>query len=398
MRTRPMIKTLTDLKKLSKKRHHSAKSPIAAMIKSNPPALAMTVLETKEEEGSSVRGFPAKAPHKGIHVKQSVKSILFIMIFFLSVMGESIACSGRFLNPITDICWKCLFPLRIAGITVMGGGADPETIRRPICFCKKPPLPAPMPGIPVSFWEPARLVDVTRTPFCLVNLGGVKIADKGIIDRGHVSDDEGEGQKRSFYQVHWYVYPVLYILEVLTDFLCLEAHSIDVAYMTEFDPFWGDDEKSAVLSPEGILFGNPIAQAACVADCVAASARLPLDPLFWCNGCQGSLYPFSGTVGDHVGGVQASLLLTGRMMAKLHREGLLWGYYGTQGLCNKYPMPVIRKSQYRTQMTYPIPETTQCHPLGATEVLWQGGREYPFKGEDFGYLIWRKRDCCLGAI
>nr|WP_284525173.1 TraU family protein [Orientia tsutsugamushi] len=22
-------------------------------------------------------------------------------------------------------------------------------------------------------------------------------------------------------------------------------------------------------------------------------------------------------------------------------------------------------------------------------------REFPVNGEDFGYLIWRKRDCCL---
>lgn len=326
---------------------------------------------------------------------------LWVLVLFMMLgLGEgNSSCSGRFVNPLTDICWKCIFPLRIAGFTVMKGSvADPQTVKKPICFCKKPPIPVPMPGIPISFWEPARLVDVTRTPFCLVNLGGLKIADKGIIDRGHVSDDEGDTQKRSFYQVHWYVYPVLYVLEVLTDFLCLEANSIDVAYMTEFDPFWGDDEKSAILNPEAILFGNPIAQAACVADCVAASVHLPLDPLFWCNGCQGSLYPFSGTVGDHTGGVQTSLLLAGRMMAKLHREGLLWGYYGVKGLCRKYPMPIIRKTQYRTQMTYPVPQTNQCQPLGATEVLWQPGREYPFKGEDFGYLIWRRRDCCLGAI
>ncbi|XEO10470.1 TraU family protein [Orientia tsutsugamushi] len=27
--------------------------------------------------------------------------------------------------------------------------------------------------------------------------------------------------------------------------------------------------------------------------------------------------------------------------------------------------------------------------------MWQAGREFPVNGEDFGYLIWRKRDCCL---
>ncbi|KJW06043.1 traU family protein [Orientia tsutsugamushi str. UT144] len=46
-------------------------------------------------------------------------------------------------------------------------------------------------------------------------------------------------------------------------------------------------------------------------------------------------------------------------------------------------------------MTYPIPETKSCKSIGQTEATWQAGREFPVNGEDFGYLIWRKRDCCL---
>jgi conjugal transfer pilus assembly protein TraU len=119
--------------------------------------------------------------------------------------------------------------------------------------------------------------------------------------------------------------------------------------------------------------------------------------LFWCGGCQGSLYPFSGTIPAHVGGVQASLLATQRMMAKLHRELLLNGYMGKEGQCQKYPMPIIKKTQYKTQMVYPIPSTQRggCHPLGRSESLWASGKEFPYQGEDFGYLIWRKRNCCL---
>lgn len=333
-----------------------------------------------------------------VFLKANVISWMFFILLGASTMNEVAAegtCSGRVVNPMTDICWKCIFPIKIAGVTVVKGGADPGGVKDPICLCNRPPIPFPVPGIPISFWEPARLVDVTRTPYCLVNLGGTQISSAGIKDRGHVSNTERAGHKESFYHIHWYVYPILYWLEILTDFLCLESTSIDIAYMTEFDPFWNNDEKSGILNPEAILFGNPLAQAACIADCFAASAKLPLDPLFWCNGCQGSLYPFTGTVRDHTGGVQASLLLTGRFMAKLHREGLLRGYFGIKGLCDKYPMPIIRKSQYRTQMTYPIPQTDKCQPLGATEVLWQARREFPYKGEDFGYLIWRKRDCCL---
>lgn len=327
-----------------------------------------------------------------------MRVILTFLFLSLPFQGHT-KCTGRLVNPFSDVCWKCLFPLKISGMTVMaGGGADPNTTRRPICFCKKPPSPIPLPGIPISFWEPVRLVDVTRTPFCLVSMGGVQVTTSGVRGRGHVSEEEGDGSKQSFYHAHWYVYPLFYVLEVLTDFLCLEKASWDVAYMTEFDPFWGDDEKGALLSPEGILFGNPLAQAACAADCVASSVHLPFDSLFWCSGCQGSLYPFSGSVKDHSSGVQASLLLVGRLMAKLHRQGLLWGYFGEAGLCGKYPMPVIRKSQYRTQMVYPIPQSTRCQPLGASEVVWQAGKEYPFKGEDFAYLIWRQRQCCLGAL
>jgi hypothetical protein len=74
-----------------------------------------------------------------------------------------------------------------------------------------------------------------------------------------------------------------------------------VAYITELDPLWNADELSFILNPEAILFGNPIAQAACAADCVAATAGFPLNPLFWCGGCQGSLYPFTGNNPAHNG-------------------------------------------------------------------------------------------------
>ena len=326
-----------------------------------------------------------------------VRGVSFSLFFlFLSLFDASLhaKCVGRFVNPVTDICWKCLFPIKIAGFTIVDGGPDPAGAKGFLCACGKP---KPRIGIPVSFWEPARLVDVTRTPYCLVNMGGISVANTGTRGRGDIEEDPDTVTKKSFYQVHWYTYPVIYWLELLMDFICLENMSIDLAYVTELDPLWNDDEKNSILNPEALLFGNVIAQAACAADCIAASASLPLDPLFWCGGCQGSLYPFTGTIDHHTGGVQASLLVVQKMIARLHREGLLWGYMGEAGLCGKYFMPFIRKSQYRTQMTYPVANTQNCHPLGHTEIFWGAGKEFPYKGSDFGYLIWRKRDCCMCA-
>jgi conjugal transfer pilus assembly protein TraU len=327
--------------------------------------------------------------------KMIVFSIFVFLVFFTAPVQSN--CVGRFVNPITDICWSCLFPITIGGIRVSSAGEDTKNTHSILCKCPMPGPPWVRIGIPISFWEPVRLVDVTRTPYCLVSLGGISLMDKGIQGRGSVGNNSGNRMRHSFYHVHWYIYPLIYWLELLTDFICLEQGAFDVAYLTELDPLWNDDETAFIINPEAVLFGNPIAQAACAVDCITASTGFPHDFLFWCGGCQGSLYPFTGTVSAHVGGVQGSLLVVQRMIAKLHREGLLWGYVGVDGLCNKYPMPIIRKTQYKTQMVYPIPSTSNngCHPLGRSEALWAMGKEYPFQGEDFAYLIWRKRSCCM---
>lgn len=33
----------------------------------------------------------------------------------------AVACEGRFVNPITDICWRCMFPLSLGSAQVTGG-------------------------------------------------------------------------------------------------------------------------------------------------------------------------------------------------------------------------------------------------------------------------------------
>ena len=208
----------------------------------------------------------------------------------------------------------------------------------------------------------------------------------------------GDGAKGSVWHAHYYMYPLLSWIGVLLDLGCLEGGGLDIAWTSELDPAWLDDELSFLLNPEAALFANLPAQAACAADCAAASAGLPLDPMFWCAGCQGGMYPLTGNVAAHVGGVQASLLAAQRLVYRLHRAGIAWGTSGSAALCARYPMPVMRKSQYRWQMTEPVPATspmTGCNPTGRSSVLWESLRELPVAGENFGYLLWRKRTCCM---
>lgn len=293
-------------------------------------------------------------------------------------------CEGRFLNPITDICWECVLPITIAPPGV--------------CTC-----PAPYPeyvrfGIVFQFWEPVWIVDVARAPFCFVNLG--TSIDPGYdTTSGFISQTPGSRATEAFYQLH--VYEDFFYTDTLGSTVS-SACKLDysggpdygVEWFTEFDPTWSDDELAFILGQEAALFANVVSQTACAADCVSATAGTPLDALFWCAGCQGSIYPMGGRTSEQTGGVMASDLLAERLIAKMHRQLMAWDT--TSWECGSTPAPIIKKSQYRLQITYPIPGTgIGCPAFGASEVPEAVGQEVPYTGEDFGYLIWRERRCCV---
>ena len=145
-------------------------------------------------------------------------------------------CTGKFVNPITDVCWSCLFPLSIGGLSIWKGSRpDPQNPSFPLCACGSP---IPRIGISVGFWEPVRLVDVTNKAWCFPNLGGIRLNPGFAIGNGHVqgrSQIGGKAQNSSQWQSHYYVYPLLYWMEILTDFLCFEQTTFDVAYVTEIE-------------------------------------------------------------------------------------------------------------------------------------------------------------------
>ncbi len=92
--------------------------------------------------------------------------------------------------------------------------------------------------------------------------------------------------------------------------------------------------------------------------------------------------------------MDSSLLLVQRMAAKLHRQFIARDTSSSQAMCMSLPQPILRKGQYKTQMLYPTPFTSNAHPFGRVTQPWSAGREYPVRGEDAAYLIWRKRACC----
>jgi conjugal transfer pilus assembly protein TraU len=87
-----------------------------------------------------------------------------------------------------------------------------------------------------------------------------------------------------------------------------------------------------------------------------------------------------------------------RVIAKLHRILAIKGYDQNE-FCEAKVMPIIKKSLYKTQMVHPTAQTSGiCHPLGKSDLLWGAGKSFPKTGEDFVYLIWTKKQCCLDAV
>lgn len=247
-------------------------------------------------------------------------------------------------------------------------------------------------GLAIGYWEPMAMTDVSRSPGCMVNLGGFSI-NLGKTGMGTAKKDDKQ-VNGAFYHVHWYKYPLTYWLNIITSAGCLEGGDMDIAYLSEIDPTWVDSSLTTILNPEAILFANPIAQGACAADAIASAFNKPLDILFWCAGSQGSMYPFSGWASNESSPLQSSLLLSERMAYKLHRQGQIMETVGADvAVCYEYPSPIIPKERWRYQMVNMYPDSGQCHPLGRSVMRWEAGRNPPNTRKNYGYLMWRKRNC-----
>ncbi len=70
-----------------------------------------------------------------------MKRYLIVILLLISghANADGAACVSRFINPISDICWSCLFPMTIGSATVVPSQyPDTNNPASPISFCPKP--------------------------------------------------------------------------------------------------------------------------------------------------------------------------------------------------------------------------------------------------------------------
>ena len=269
----------------------------------------------------------------------SRKKILLALLFSAFLMSGArdtaagTKCGGRFFNPVSDIDWRAMFPIKIGGVAVTPGEGTDTVNHFPICFCGSP---VPRVGIKVSFWEPVKLDRGRKAPRMLPFARGQKASPSLLRHGGEHTGREAEqrGDRTSFLHVHHFIYPVFSVLSLFSSFGCMTQGGFDLAYMTAFDP---------TLEQRRTLVPAPPRNSACGKSRRAGIVRrrrrgctaggFGLNELFWCAGSWGSVYPHTGNNGA-TGDLPAVYALSAvKLLAKLHNELLAFKTTGEGSLC-----------------------------------------------------------------
>lgn len=335
--------------------------------------------------------------------------LLLVALAIFSALPVEAKCSGKFINPLTDICWRCVFPLRFGSAVVMGNDQDDSASSNDnslVCNCGPNWI-----GISTSFWEPSHMIDISTDPYCTPSLGGDIIGDVGFPadGRGGIQNmTEAPGQQEMFYHYVTYRNPILAAMQFLSDNPCIDHAPFDILDFSAVNPAWSDANLSAIFNPDSFLYGTLAAVLTGIPVGVCSTfdtrnvACLNLRRWsHWSVGFNGGTYPLQGTLATN-STLSASMNIAKKAFTLQHRTLRVWGMSGSSGMCGYYPQPFLDDTDYKLSMTYPRAQTDPingkcCQPFGASTLLWGAGRTWPVTGEDMSYMVFRKRDCCMAG-
>lgn len=338
-----------------------------------------------------------------------------MLLFPVGAWGAE--AKGTPINPVSDVCWSCMFPIEVGGIVSFNVRNEEEEITtekeegtsNPICVCDY--SDKLVVGLKTSLYAPMELVETVATPWYMPVLAAQFSAEgDGIHGVNKAGEDDDTSASWIFQNAHIYRFPVFSMMGMFLDSPCLSGRSdgvtdLTVGYVSEIDPMWSSDIMAFFTNPEALVFGNPVTQLACTADAMKLSlGQKPIDSLFWCLGSAGSVYPLTGTI-PIANPLMANLALAAKSIYRMGRLGsATGGVYGLMDpgvdVCAPQPTPIWIKSHYRFQIVRPVRGSACIYP-GQTDLLWGEGKNPPLgtknnPPDNFLWMVFRKKLCCLG--
>ena len=375
---------------------------------------------------------------------KSLKSVLLVIGMLLATSvtpahADQMKLSCSSYNPLEtmfkDVCWSGMFPMKLMGATMIPGksGEPADRTNKIICACGGDLTKGQLPriGFTVGFWAPAKILDVTRRPYCLPSLGGMELPFASINFLNGGANLGRSDRHEAFANWTLYSFPLIYMLRLIDDGACPPdgLTEFDLLQSSPMFPNWNDaiGRYTTFINPEMLLFTGVNAMFAMPVDGASSTVGKPLNNLFWVAGTWGNMYPITGFFGNGVGKmvdpVQFTSLTGARALSLLHRLGMLNETVGNDNLCERNTRFIIRKDAYRWQFLAPSPEVngrlpgapapatttsqvqevnppqrfgTCTHATGSSTAAWGMWRDVPATGEDHSYLLFQWTDCCFG--
>lgn len=316
-----------------------------------------------------------------------------------------------------------MLPIKVAG-TEFGGDdtvPDPDSDSDKInskflCMCKMPPPIFERIGITVSFWNNIGLIDTTSIPYCMPQIGmgmAEEMADTvedaygsflkkpvglgGSMQFGERSSAGKEQDQFISAHVHFTSYmSFMQIISAVLTAACLNVETNFPFFATELLATWQNDEWGVLTNPEALLVANPIATAACMADSFSVSlTKRSLDPLFWCAGSWGVMYPFTMNVGSGVPLNSYAMLATRAIAQKFQTLQLLdtTGSHMVNNTCQPIPTYFMPKKDINIYPIFPH-KIKKRFPIGYPSEIWGIGLDNPANLGVMTWMVYQKRDCC----
>lgn len=280
-----------------------------------------------------------------------------------------------------------------------------------ICRCEIESTDQWLAGFKYTLVEPIGFIESSITPMDFVGLD-TKGKEATDFTRKQGTSRKGDNET-TFRHAHFMIFPVLgYTLGLVQDFFCFErANIFNMAYISEVIPSHNNDliglAEETTKPVSKIWFANPVAEMACGVDCAASAVGKPINSMYWCDGCRGSVTasdtgwsrasePFEDTESLAFRVINRMHVYSG--MLKTKESTFAYNPVGSHfksSMCEARYFPVIVKDQYYLQ-------------LAKGDMSWDATNfgklrfQYDFKseptdGDSVFFWLWRERNMCGGA-
>lgn len=288
--------------------------------------------------------------------------------FLLALTGTSLAktpgCVGKMWNPLTDLDYRLLGGLKIAGVSMMAApshlGTPPKHKANAVCYCADG-LKSGW-GLGLTYWLPAYINDVARQGGCMGFLNGTNIMP-GFISLSSGQEWGSAKDKRAGntnMQIHYAYADVISIAGKSLFEKCGSLSSgLKVSYLTEPDFIFGNDIYSAIMSPQvSLLAAVPLlSQAACGGEAIANTLGAWQD--FGICGWGAVRYPLSGNVSHSHSAQVTNMDITIKYLTRASLLGTNLRTYGTDVQCKPKYEPFYDPFQHRYQWSFPTKTSTR---------------------------------------